>query len=53
MTRKSVLGLIDALAREEAGMHGLEFLAPLTRAGRARLRVRGLVHELAVRLTHI
>lgn len=49
MARKGVLGLIDALAREEAGLRGREFLAPLTGAGRARLRVRGLVHELAVR----
>ena len=49
MARKNVLALISALAREEAGLRGQEFLAPLTRDGRARLRVRGLIHELTVR----
>ena len=40
--------LIDALAREEAAIRGQEFLAPLLQDGRARLRLRGLMHELAV-----
>jgi hypothetical protein len=49
MARNTILALIDALAQEEAGLRGQEFLAPLTRDGRARLRVRGLIHELALR----
>jgi hypothetical protein len=44
----STLSLIAALARDEAALRGLEFLAPLTQAGRARLRLRGLICELTV-----
>ncbi len=49
MVRKGVHALIETLAREEAGLRGREFLAPLTRGARARLRLCGLVYELAVR----
>jgi hypothetical protein len=45
---RSVLEIIDRMARDEAMLRGQEFLAPLTRGARARLRVRGLVYELAV-----
>ena len=48
MARGDVRKLIDALARDEAALHGQEFLAPLLRDGRARLRLHGLIHELAV-----
>jgi hypothetical protein len=44
----STLSLIATLARDEAGLGGQEFFAPLTHGGRARLRLRGLVCELAV-----
>ena len=44
----STLSLIAALARDEAALAGQEFLAPLTQGGRARLRLRGLICELAV-----
>src|SRR5262245_56218557 len=48
MTNRSVLDMINALARDEATLRGQEFLAPLLRGGRARLRVRGLLYELAI-----
>ncbi|HEU4324462.1 MAG TPA: hypothetical protein VFS21_15075 [Roseiflexaceae bacterium] len=47
MAESGVRALIEALAREEADLRGQEFLAPLTRGGRARLRLRGLIYELA------
>jgi hypothetical protein len=40
--------LITTFARAEEALRGQEFVAPLLRGGRARLRVRGLVCELAV-----
>ena len=48
MTNRTALNLIAALAYDEAALRGREFLAPLVRGGRARLRVRGLLYELAV-----
>jgi hypothetical protein len=44
----STLSLIATLARDEAALAGQEFLAPLAQGGRARLRLRGLICELAV-----
>lgn len=40
--------LIDTLAHAEAALRGQLFLAPMLARGRARLRVGGLLHELAV-----
>jgi hypothetical protein len=48
MASRSVLNLIAVLARDEAALGGQEFLAPLAQGGRARLRLRGLICELAV-----
>lgn len=48
MLNHHALNLINALARDEAALRGQEFLAPLERGGRARLRVRGLIYELAI-----
>ena len=45
---RNALDIIDRMARDEATLRGQEFFAPLTRGGRARLRVRGLIYELAV-----
>ena len=47
-TNPNVLALIGRLAADERAARGQEFLAPLLEDGRARLRVRGLIHELAV-----
>lgn len=44
----NTLSLIATLARDEAALGGQIFLAPLTPGGRARLRLRGLICELAV-----
>jgi hypothetical protein len=43
-----MLNLIDALARDEAALRGQTFLTPLVGRGRARMRLRGLVYDLAV-----
>lgn len=43
------LELINKLAAAEAALRGQAFLAPLAGDGRARVRVGGLVYELAVR----
>lgn len=40
--------MIESLSREEADLPGQEFLAPLLRQGRARLRLHNLVYEFAV-----
>lgn len=48
MTKNTALNLINSLARDEAALHGQEFLAPLLRGGQARVRLRGLICELAV-----
>ncbi|NOK62575.1 MAG: hypothetical protein GFH27_549333n63 [Chloroflexi bacterium AL-W] len=48
MPKRKALDLIQALAQDEANLQGQEFLAPLRREGRARLRLRGLIHELRV-----
>jgi hypothetical protein len=48
MTQRSARDLIDALLRDEAALRGQVFLAPLLAGGRARIRLRGLVYELAV-----
>jgi len=48
MTKRTALDLIRTLARDEATLHGQEFVAPLQQGGRARLRIRGLIHEFAV-----
>ena len=48
MTPRSALDLIAALARDEAALAGREFLVPLAQGGRARLRLRGLICDLAV-----
>ncbi len=48
MREQTALNLIETLARDEAALRGQEFLAPLARGGRARLRVRGLIYELVV-----
>jgi hypothetical protein len=45
---RNALDIIERMAHDEAVLRGQEFLAPLTRGGRARLRVRGLIYELAV-----
>jgi hypothetical protein len=44
----NAMSLIATLARDEAALGRQEFLAPLTPGGRARLRLRGLICELAV-----
>ena len=43
------LKLVATLGRAEGALHGQELLAPLTGDGRARLRLSGLIYELAVR----
>src|SRR5690349_10497978 len=48
MAKQRTLNLIDSLARDEAALRGQTFLAPLLADGRARLRMHGLVYELAV-----
>lgn len=48
MNTRRALDLIAALARDEAELRGQRFLAPLAAGGRARVRMRGLVHELRV-----
>jgi hypothetical protein len=48
MLKSNALSLIATLARDEAALGGQEFLAPLIQGGRARLRLRGLICELAV-----
>lgn len=48
MTTQRALDLIRALARDEAALRGQEFLAPLAGGRRARIRLRGLVHDLRV-----
>ena len=48
MPKRKALDLIKALAQDEAKLQGQEFLAPLRREGHARLRLRGLIHELRV-----
>ncbi|MCU0490941.1 MAG: hypothetical protein MUD01_05115 [Chloroflexaceae bacterium] len=45
---RHALDLIAALARDEASLRGQEFLAPLLPGSKARLRVRGLIYELAL-----
>ncbi len=47
-TKPSAHSLIESLGREEASLQGQEFLAPLLREGRARLRLQNLVYEVAV-----
>ncbi len=44
----NALDLINRLGGAEAALHGQEFMAPLLRDGRARLRLRGLIYELRV-----
>jgi len=46
--KTNALDLINRLGGAEAALHGQEFMAPLLRDGRARLRLRGLVYELRV-----
>jgi hypothetical protein len=49
MTKNTAVDLIDALARNEAGLSGQKVFAPLLGDGRVRVRLRGLIHELLVR----
>ncbi|MFP4435732.1 MAG: hypothetical protein ACLFVO_00485 [Chloroflexaceae bacterium] len=46
--KTNALDLINRLGGAEAALHGQEFMAPLLRDGRARLRLRGLIYELRV-----
>lgn len=46
--KPNALDLINTLGHAEAALQGQEFLAPLLRDGRARLRLHGLVYELRV-----
>lgn len=46
--RRDVLDIIRAFAHHEAALAGQEFVAPLLRSGRVRLRPRSLVYELTV-----
>jgi hypothetical protein len=49
MTRnRRALDLVRQLGQAEAQLRGQEFLAPLLRWGRARLRLQGLVYEFTV-----
>ncbi len=48
MRKQRALDLINKLSRAEASLQGQEFLAPLVRRGRARLRIQGLIYELAL-----
>ncbi len=47
MSRRT-LALINKLSQAEAALSGQEFLAPLLRNSRARLRLHGLVYEFVV-----
>ncbi len=46
--RTSTLDLINRLGHAESALQEQEFIAPLLRDGRARLRLRGLIYELCV-----
>jgi hypothetical protein len=48
MTKRRTIDLVRSLAREEAAVRGQEFLAPLLRGGRARMRIQGLIYEFIV-----
>lgn len=46
---RSLLSLVERLARQEQAWHGRQFLAPVLAPGRARLRLEGLLHEITVK----